>query len=225
LTHQLPDRTIRFAIKPVVFAVSLLPVVLVVWDALTHRPDNPYNAIVRATGDWSLRFLCITIAITPLRWLTGWHALIKFRRMMGLFAFFYGLVHLGVYFVFDRIAGVTDVVHGSVFATMWQATRSAGLEILQRPFFASGFLALAALVPLAATSTAGMIRTLGGRRWHSLHRLVYPAAVASVIHMYWPLSLSAPPYVVILVTILLVRVAKSIVTRQPNRSRTLTVES
>lgn len=136
---------------------------------------------------------------------------------MGLFAFFYGLLHLGVYFVFDRIAGITDVAHSSPFGTLWQATRSAAIEILERPFFASGFLALAALAPLAATSTVGMIRSLGGRRWHMLHRLVYPAAIASVVHMYWPLSLEAPRYVVILLTILLLRLAKWISMRPAHR--------
>jgi sulfoxide reductase heme-binding subunit YedZ len=217
LTQHLSDRTIRFAVKPVVFAASLLPLALSVWDPLTHRPTNPYNAIVRTTGYWSLRFLCVTIAITPLRWLTKWHALIKFRRMMGLFAFFYGLIHFGVYFLFDHIAAVGVAGHLSPFVAVSHATWDASVEILERPFFGIGFLALAALVPLAATSTASMIRKLGGRRWGRLHRLVYPAAIASVVHTYWPLSLSAPRYVVILVTILLVRLARSVTTRPAQR--------
>jgi sulfoxide reductase heme-binding subunit YedZ len=222
LTPHLSDRTVRFVIKPVVFAASLLPVALSVWDPLTHRPTNPYNAIVRNTGYWSLRFLCVTIAITPLRWLTGWHALIKFRRMMGLFAFFYGVLHLGVYFLFDRVAGVGGDGHSSLLGTVSDAMWSAGVEILERPFFTIGFLALAALVPLAATSTAGMIRLLGGQRWQMLHRLIYPAAIASVVHTYWPLSWEAPPYVVIVVTILVVRIARSMTTH-PTRRRLLEV--
>lgn len=212
-TFHVPDTAIRFAIKPGVFALSLIPVFLSVWDALEHRPGNPYDAIVRNTGYWSLRFLCLTLGITPLRWLTKWHALIRFRRMMGLFAFFYGALHVGAYFVFDRIAAVGDAAHLPPLVTAAHATWTASLEVVERPFFAIGFVAFALLVPLAATSTVGMIRLMGGRRWRRLHRLVYPAAIASVLHTYWPLSLEALRYEVILAVLLTLRVARGIATR------------
>src|SRR6476646_5152440 len=110
-TPTLSDRAIRF-VKPVIFLAGLLPIALLIWSAVTQQFNaNPFNAIVRSTGYWSLRFLCLTLAITPLRWVTGWNALIRFRRMMGLFAFFYGAFHVGVYFVFDRIAAVGDADH------------------------------------------------------------------------------------------------------------------
>src|SRR5689334_4599117 len=126
-TFHVSDKAIRFAIKPSVFALSLVPVFLSVWDALQHRPANPYNAIVRSTGYWSLRFLCLTLCITPLRWLTEWHSLIRYRRMMGLFAFFYGALHFGAYFVFDRIAAVGGADHLPPLVTAARATLEAGL--------------------------------------------------------------------------------------------------
>src|SRR5690349_21594600 len=151
-TFHVSDKAIRFAIKPAVFAASLIPVFLSVSDALQHRPTNPYDAIVRNTGFWSLRFLCLTLGITPLRWLTKWHALIRFRRTMGLFAFFYGALHVAVYFVFDRIAAVGDVGRLPPLVTVAHATWAATLDVVERPFFAIGFVAFALLVPLAGTS-------------------------------------------------------------------------
>jgi sulfoxide reductase heme-binding subunit YedZ len=205
---------IRLALKPVVFALCSLPAVLSVWDAVARQSSvNPYNAIIRDTGFWSLRFLCVTVAITPARWLTHWHSLIKFRRMMGLFAFFYGVLHLAVYFVFDHIAAVGLADRISPLRAVQRATWSASVEIVERPFFAIGFIALGLLVPLAATSTARMIRRLGGRRWQALHRLVYPAAIASVVHTYWPLTLRAPRYAVILGVVLLLRLGRAIARR------------
>jgi methionine sulfoxide reductase heme-binding subunit len=212
---------LRLALKPVVFALCGLPAVLSLWDAFAHQSSvNPYNAIIRDTGYWSLRFLCLTIAITPARWLTHWHTLIKFRRMMGLFAFFYGLLHLGVYFVFDHIAAVSLADRISPLSVVEQAIWSASVEIVERPFFAIGFVALGLLVPLAATSTARMIRTLGGRRWQALHRLIYPAAIASVVHTYWPLTPRAPRYAVILGVVFLLRLGRA-VARRPAASALL----
>lgn len=205
---------IRLALKPVVFALCCLPAVLSVWDALAHQSSvNPYNAIIRDTGYWSLRFLCVTIAITPARWVTHWHTLIKFRRMMGLFAFFYGVLHLGAYFVFDQIAAVSLADRSSPLRVLQRATWSTSVEIVGRPFFAIGFVALALLVPLAATSTARTIRTLGGRRWQALHRLIYPAAIASVVHTYWPLTPGMPRYGVILGVLFLLRLGRAIARR------------
>lgn len=205
---------VRLALKPVVFGVCLLPAVLLVWDAFARQSSlNPYNAIIRDTGYWSLRFLCLTIAITPARWVTQWHTLIRFRRMMGLFAFFYGVLHLAVYFVFDHVAAVSITDRTSPLGAFEAAMWSASVEIVTRPFFAIGFIALALIVPLAATSTVRMIRMLGGRRWQQLHRLVYPAAIGSVVHTYWPLSLQAPRYAVILGVLLLLRLGRAIARR------------
>ena len=206
--------SIRLTLKAVVFTVCVVPVVLLVWDAFARESSvNPYNAIIRDSGYWSLRFLCLTIAITPARWLTQWHTLIRFRRMMGLFAFFYGVLHLAVYFVFDHVAAVSVTGRMSPLGAFEAAMWSASVEIVARPFFAIGFIALALLVPLAATSTVGMIRTLGGRRWQRLHRLVYPAAIASVVHTYWPLTPRAPRYAVILGVLLLLRLGRAVARR------------
>ena len=187
-TPTLSDRAIRLGIKPVVFTAGLLPMALLAWSAATHQYNaNPFNAIVRSTGYWSLRFLCLTLAITPLRWVTGWHSAVRFRRMMGLFAFFYALVHVVAYVVFDRIAGL----EASDRADTWLAARrvlsAIAVDVAQRPFFLVGLIAFVLLVPLAVTSTSGMIRRLGGRRWQMLHRCVYAAAIGSVVHTYWPL--------------------------------------
>jgi len=204
------DQTIRLGLKPIVFAASLIPAALLVWPALTHQFNaNPFNAIVRSTGYWSLRFLCLTLAVTPLRWLTDWHALVKFRRMLGLFAFFYAAIHVLAYFVFDRLAGVVEPHQAGVLATVALALWAATLEVVQRPFFTIGFAAFALMLPLAATSTAGMIRRLGGRRWQLVHRLVYPIAIASVLHTYWPLTIRAPDYGVILGAVFAFRLGRA----------------
>ena len=129
--------------KPVVFAASLGPLAVMVWNAWANPNAIYFNGIVRNTGFWSLRFLCLTLAITPLRWLTGWHWLVKFRRMMGLFAFFYGAVHTIAYVAFGPAAG----------AHMLSAIASD----LLRPFIAIGLAGLLLMAPLAATSTVGMI--------------------------------------------------------------------
>ena len=196
------DRAIRLILKPVVFAASLVPVLSWLWVASTHQlNENPFNAIVRDTGFWSLRLLCLTVALTPLRWLTGWHALVRFRRMIGLFAFFYGATHFATYIAFDALRAQTSL------------TLPAMVADAPRPFFAIGYLSLVLMVPLAATSTAGMIRRLGGPRWHAVHRLVYPAAIAGVIHTYWPWTTYSPRYAVILAVVLAVRIRKSTSTR------------
>ena len=190
------DRAVRVIFKPLVFAASLAPAAWWVWAASTNQLNaNPFNAIVRDTGFWSLRFLCLTIAVTPLRWLTKWHALVKFRRMLGLFAFFYGVIHLAAYVAFDALRGDA--------ALTWAAM----LTDVPRPFFAIGYLSFIFMAPLAATSTVGMIRRLGGARWQALHRLVYPAAIAGVVHTYWPWTTHSPHYAVILSLVLAVRIA------------------
>jgi len=202
------DRTVRFVLKPLVFAASLAPVAYWVWAAFTHRLNvNPFNAIVRDTGFWSLRFLCVTIAVTPLRWLTRWHPLVKFRRMLGLFAFAYGAIHLAAYVAFDALRQDATL------------TLSAIATDAPRPFFAIGYMSLLLMAPLAATSTVGMIRRLGGPRWQALHRLVYAAAVAGVVHTYWPWTTRAPRYAVMVSLVFAVRMAVAYARWLPKRSR------
>ncbi len=142
-------------IKVAVFIACLAPLGLLAWAAYTQNLGaNPIEKITHATGDWTLRFLLITLAITPLRKLLGVPWLIKFRRMLGLFAFFYACLHFTTYIWLDK-------------------------------FITVGFTAFVLLIPLAATSTAGWIRRLGGKRWQALHRLVYFSAIAGVIHYVW----------------------------------------
>jgi sulfoxide reductase heme-binding subunit YedZ len=133
------------------------------------------------------------LAITPLRRLTGWNALIRFRRMAGLFAFFYGTTHFLIYVIADRFAAL-DFPDGIVsWTTVASLTASVGEDIYKRPFITIGFLAWLCMLPLAITSTAGMIRRLGGKRWQALHRLVYAAAIAGVIHYWWLVKVDIRP--------------------------------
>src|SRR5438093_7347902 len=138
----------RRTVRLLIVAASLMPAAFMVWEASTNLNANPFRGIIRDTGFWSLRFLCLTLAITPLRWLTGWHSLVKFRRMMGLLGFFYAAVHTIAYVAFGP-------------AAMAHTLSAIGSDLL-RPFFAIGLAALVLMAPLAATSTAGMIRRLGG---------------------------------------------------------------
>jgi methionine sulfoxide reductase heme-binding subunit len=155
--------------KALVFVIALGPAALLVRGFLTGDLDvNPAETIQLQTGRWALRFLLISLAVTPLRRLTGWNVVIQYRRMLGLFAFFYASLHFLSYWSFDL---------GFSFAAM------AG-DILKRPFIALGFTAFLLLVPLAVTSTKGWIRRLG-RNWTRLHRLVYLAAICAVVHFAW----------------------------------------
>jgi sulfoxide reductase heme-binding subunit YedZ len=157
-----------------------------VWAGLTgNLSANPLSDLTNETGVWALRFICITLALTPLRRLTGWNAVIRFRRMAGLFAFFYATLHFLTYVIADRFASL-DFPDGILaWSTGRNLAKSVGEDIYKRPYITVGFMALMTLVPLAATSTAGMIRRLGGRRWNLLHRLVYVTGVLVVIHYWW----------------------------------------
>jgi sulfoxide reductase heme-binding subunit YedZ len=155
--------------KVAVFLVCLAPLGMLGWRALhADLGANPLEVITHTTGDWTLRFLVITLAVTPLRQITKQYWLIKFRRMLGLYAFFYGLLHLTTYLWFDKFFDWAEIVK----------------DIGKRPFITVGFSALVIMLPLALTSTKGMIRRLG-KRWQQLHRLVYASAIAGVIHYYW----------------------------------------
>jgi sulfoxide reductase heme-binding subunit YedZ len=156
--------------KAVLFLLCLGPLVSIIVPFVRHDtiPD-PLQFIQHGTGDWTLRFLVFTLTITPLRQLLRLPELIRFRRMLGLFAFFYACLHFTTYLVFDKIFDVHEI---------WK-------DIYKRPFITVGFLAFTLLIPLAVTSTAGWIRRLGGRRWRILHRAIYISAVCGVIHYYW----------------------------------------
>ena len=156
------------------------------WAAFTgNLSPNPLSDLTNETGVWTLRFLCITLALTPLRRVTGWNGAVRFRRMAGLFAFFYGTLHFLTYVIADRFAGL-DFPDGIVaWSTVRNLVKSVGDDIYKRPFITVGFTAWSTMVPLALTSTAGSIRRLGGRRWNLLHRLVYATAMLGAVHYWW----------------------------------------
>jgi sulfoxide reductase heme-binding subunit YedZ len=157
-------------VKSLAFGLCLIPLEALAWYALhSQLGANPIEFITHFTGDWTIRFLVITLAITPARQLLGLPDLIRFRRMIGLFAFFYGCLHFLTYIWLDKFFDLSD---------MWK-------DVVKRPFITMGFLAFVSMIPLAVTSTAGWIRRLGGRRWQMLHRLVYVSAIAGVVHYYW----------------------------------------
>jgi sulfoxide reductase heme-binding subunit YedZ len=182
----LPDKTVRFVLKPLVFVASLGPLAWLIWAGLTgNLSANPLGDLTNETGVWALRFVCITLALTPMRRVTGSNVLIRFRRMTGLFAFFYGTLHFLTYVIADRFAGL-DFPNGIVaWTTVRNLAKSVGEDIYKRPFITVGFTTWLTMVPLALTSTAGMIRRLGGRRWNQLHRLVYATGVLAVLHYWW----------------------------------------
>ena len=156
--------------KAAVFALCLAPVGLLTWKGLHGGLGaNPIEFITHATGDWTLRFLVFTLAITPLRRILGTPDLIRFRRMLGLFAFFYGVLHLTTYVWLDKFFDWPEMVK----------------DVAKRPFITAGFTAFVLMLPLACTSTSGWIRRLGGKGWQALHRLIYVSAAAGVIHYYW----------------------------------------
>lgn len=156
--------------KVVVFLLCLVPFGSLVWKALHNDLGaNPIEFITHATGDWTLRFLVITLAITPLRKLLRQPDLIRFRRMLGLFAFFYGCLHFTTYLWLDKYFDMAEI---------WK-------DVAKRRYITVGFAALVMMIPLAITSTGGWIRRLGGRRWQALHRLIYVIAICGVIHYYW----------------------------------------
>ena len=181
------NQVVRWVLKPAVFIAGLGPVTWIVWAILTgNLSPNPLSDITNETGLWTLRFLCITLAVTPIRRLTGWNAAIRFRRMFGLFAFFYGSLHFLTYVIADRFAGLVDFPDGMAsWTTLRRLLASIGEDIYKRPYITVGFTALTLMTPLALTSTAGMIRRLGGRRWQVLHRLIYVSAIAGVLHYFW----------------------------------------
>ena len=158
-------------LKIVVFVNALVPLVLLFWDLYHKRVGpNPLQFATTSTGMLTLIFLSLTVAITPLRKIFGVNSLVKLRRMLGLFAFFYGALHLLTYIWFDRLFNFISV----------------GQDVVRRPFILFGMIAFLLMVPLAITSTNKMVKRLGGKRWAKLHRLVYVSAIAGVVH-FWML--------------------------------------
>lgn len=158
------------AAKPLLFLACLLPLAgLVSGVLLGTLGANPAETLIRSSGEWTLRFLCLCLAVTPLRQASGWQALARMRRMLGLFAFFYGLLHFAAYAWLDM---------GLVLAEIWQ-------DILKRPFILVGSAALLGMLPLAATSFNRAIKTLGAARWQALHRSVYAIALLGLLHFFW----------------------------------------
>ena len=194
----------RTVLKSLVFGLALVPLVWLAFTVVTGRTSpNPAQDIIDSTGIWALRFLLITLAITPLRRLTGLNVVIQYRRMLGLFAFFYASVHLFSYMGFDRLFDVGGILS----------------DVVKRPFITAGMTALAVMIPLAVTSTKGWIRRLG-RRWQTLHRLVYLSAVVACLHFVWKVRalVGEPVYSVVILTALLgVRVLWRL--RSPERLR------
>jgi methionine sulfoxide reductase heme-binding subunit len=204
---------IRF-LKPALFLACLGPAAWLVYGAFLGGDlgVNPVETITNFTGIWTLRLIAISLAVSPLRWLTGWNRIIQYRRMLGLFAFFYGTLHFMTYFVLD---------HALVFAGLWD-------DVVKRPYITAGFTAFMLMVPLAITSTKGWIRRLGGRSWNLLHRLVYATALLAVLHYWWKVKLdtSSPAlYAVIMATLLGARVWKALAKRRaaPPASRPVRV--
>ena len=156
--------------KVALFVAGLLPALSLVWDAFHHGlTANPIEYLTHQTGDWILIFLVLTLAITPARKLLGLPELIRFRRMMGLYAFFYAFLHFSIWIGLDKFFDWHDMTD----------------DVVKRKFITVGFTGFVLLIPLAVTSTAGWIRRLGGKRWQRLHSLIYITAAAGVIHFYW----------------------------------------
>lgn len=158
------------AAKPLLFVLCLLPLALLVHGAATDSLGaNPAEALIRGLGRWTLRFLCLTLAITPLRTVTGWHALARLRRMLGLFAFFYA----GLHFL------------GFAWLDMGFDVDAITKDIKKRPFILVGTTALLLMAPLAATSFKRAIKALGAKRWQALHHLVYAVVLLGLLHFFW----------------------------------------
>jgi sulfoxide reductase heme-binding subunit YedZ len=175
--------------KPVLFTLALVPAALLVRAGMTGTLGvNPAETLQLETGVWALRFLLLTLAVTPLRRVTGWNRLIQYRRMFGLFAFFYASCHFLTYLVLDQFFAFDLILK----------------DVVKRPFITFGMLAFVLMIPLALTSTKGWIRRLG-RRWQVLHRLIYISAIAGAVHYLWKVKLAAGPpvYYAVAVAVLL----------------------
>lgn len=187
--------------KPVIFLACLGPLGMLVWRGLhSSLGANPIETITHTTGDWTLRFLLMTLAISPLRRITRQYWLIDYRRMLGLFAFFYGTLHLMTYVWLDKFFAVHEML----------------ADIAKRRFITAGMTAFILMIPLALTSTKWSIRKLGGKRWQALHRLIYFSAAAGVVHYIWLVKadLRKPlEYAALLAVLLLYRIVSWLASR------------
>ncbi|MDN4039807.1 sulfite oxidase heme-binding subunit YedZ [Massilia sp. YIM B02443] len=168
MAGQLSNRKVGW-VKAAIFVLGLLPFARLVWGTASGSFTDPLAAITQGSGEWALYFLCITLAVTPLRRLTGWNWVVRLRRMLGLFTFFYALVHFIAFLWFDHFFDVAAML----------------ADVVKRPFILVGFIAFVLLIPLAATSTNAMIKRLGGKRWQWLHRLIYLIAPLAILHFWW----------------------------------------
>ena len=184
-------------IKPAVFAAALAPSLYLLFRTFTDRLSaNPIEDITLTTGIWALRFLVVTLAITPIRRVTGWHRIIQYRRMLGLFAFFYAVLHVTTFVVLDHFFDFQRIL----------------ADVVKRPYITMGSIAFLSMIPLAVTSTRGWIRRLG-RRWQLLHRLIYVSAIAASIHYLWKVKVmigSPVYYAAIVAALLLFRIVWSL---------------
>ena len=156
-------------IRVALFVIGLVPFAQLIYNALTDNLGaNPIDAITRHTGSWALILLLVTLSVTPLRKIFSWNGLVKYRRMLGLFAFFYAALHFTTFLVLDHFFDFNAILK----------------DIMKRPYVTAGFTGFVLMIPLVITSTTGMIRRLG-KRWQQLHRLIYITAAAGVIHFYW----------------------------------------
>ena len=168
--------------KPIVWIACLAPLGLLIYDGFTDNlTANPIEKVTNTTGIWTLRFIVATLAITPLRWVTGLNQLVNYRRLIGLFAFFYGTIHFTIYVV------TTFFIEG--FSNF--DASGLGADLIKRPYITAGFVAFVLMIPLAITSTAGWIRRMGGKNWNLLHKLIYITALAAVLHYFWKVKLDA----------------------------------
>jgi methionine sulfoxide reductase heme-binding subunit len=203
---------LRREVKPLLFMLALLPFAWLLYGAIANTLGaNPAEKLIRATGDWTLRFLCITLAVTPLRQTTGLNALARLRRMIGLFTFFYGCVHFLCFAWLDQGFDLDAIVK----------------DITKRPFILVGTAALLLMVPLAATSFNRAIKALGAKRWQTLHKLVYGTAMLGVLHFFWMRAgkrnfAEVAVYAAIIFTLLGWRVWKWLQTRKTTASRAVT---
>jgi sulfoxide reductase heme-binding subunit YedZ len=176
-------------LKPLVFLLALVPAGYLGYRTYTNDLGvNPAETLQLETGEWALKFLIITLAVTPVRRLTGWNRVIQFRRMLGLFAFFYACLHFLTYIVLDKYFAFGEMM----------------ADVVKRPFITAGFVAFVAMVPLAITSTNGWIRRLG-RRWQVLHRLIYVSGAAAAVHFVWKVKvvIGEPIYYALAIALLL----------------------
>ena len=189
----------RRLLKAAVFTICLVPAAILVYRTFVggNLGVNPVETLLHETGRPALQILLATLAVTPIRRLTGWNGVIRLRRMLGLFAFTYALVHFSFYFAFDQVFSVAGVLD----------------DVTKRRFILSGMVALASLAPLALTSTKGWIRRLGGKRWQKLHRLVYLAVAAGALHFIWKekvLTVETITYFLLVVGLLGFRVVEAL---------------